>query len=186
MAKFKPSILNVHLYCTDDLYFEDERKVRWLFDKEEPSSEQVAYCTLCFWVSICNREHSSEKLTFFFTEFFSKTRSAKHVCNFLWIDFISFCFSSMDWFHVIGMPKCKIDSTLRTEICNPIPGKNAFNADYNVFSKSIGHKFQIISGTFHVFVEYSFSDVVDDTDVHRSCMKVDTNVKLMLVLIESH
>ena len=49
----------------------------------------------------------------------------------------------------------KIDSTLRTEICNPIPGKNAFNADYNVFSKSIGHKFQIISGTFHVFVEYS-------------------------------
>ena len=28
MAKFKPSILNVHLYCTDDLYSEDERKVR--------------------------------------------------------------------------------------------------------------------------------------------------------------
>lgn len=84
------------------------------------------------------------------------------------------------------MSKCKIDSTLRTEICNPIPGKNSFNADYNVFSKSIGHKFQIISGTFHFFVEYSFSDVVDDTDVHRSCVKVDSNVKLMLVLIESH
>ena len=27
MAKFKPSILNVHLYCTDDLYSADERKV---------------------------------------------------------------------------------------------------------------------------------------------------------------
>ena len=84
------------------------------------------------------------------------------------------------------MPQREIDSLFRTEICNPIPGKNAFNADYNVFSKSIGHKFQIISGTFHVFVEYSFSDVVDDTDVHRSCVKVDSNVKLMLILIESH
>ena len=28
MAKFKPSILNVHLYCTDDLYSAGERKVR--------------------------------------------------------------------------------------------------------------------------------------------------------------
>ena len=62
------------------------------------------------------------------------------------------------------MSQRKIDSTLRTKICNPVPGKNAFNADYNVFSKSIGHKFQIISGTFHVFVEYSFSVVVDDTE----------------------
>ena len=57
---------------------------------------------------------------------------------------------------------------------------------FRVLSKSIGHKLQVISGTFHVFVEYSFSDVVDDTDVHRSCVKVDSNVKLMLVLIESH
>ena len=84
------------------------------------------------------------------------------------------------------MSQRKIDSTLRTEICNPVPGEDAFNADYNVFSKSISHKLQIISGSFHVFVEYSFTDVVDDTDVHRSCMKVDSNVKLMLVLIESH
>ena len=84
------------------------------------------------------------------------------------------------------MSQCKIDALFRTEICNPVSGKDAFNADYNVFSKSIGHKLQIISGTFHVFVEYSFSAVVDDTDVHRSCVKVDTNVKLMLVLIESH
>ena len=62
------------------------------------------------------------------------------------------------------MSQREIDSTLRTEICTPVSGKNAFNADYNVFSKSIGHKFQIISGTFHVFVEYSFTDVVDDTE----------------------
>ena len=69
------------------------------------------------------------------------------------------------------MSQREIDSTLRTEICNPVPGKNAFNADYNVFSKSIGHKFQIISGTFHVFVEYSFSAVVDDTDLHALIKK---------------
>ena len=54
-----------------------------LSDKEKPYSEKIAYCTLCFWICICNREHSSEKLTFFFTEFFSKTRSAKQICNFL-------------------------------------------------------------------------------------------------------
>ena len=84
------------------------------------------------------------------------------------------------------MSQREIDSTLRTEICNPVPGEDAFNADYNVLSESVCHKLQIISGTFHVFVEYSFTDVVDDTDVHRSCVKVDTNVKLMLVLIESN
>ena len=60
------------------------------------------------------------------------------------------------------------------------------HADNNVLSKSIGYKLQIVPGTFHVFVEYSFTDVVDNTDVHRSCVKVDTNVKLMPVLIESH
>ena len=98
-----------------------------LSDKEKPSSEKVAYCTLCFWIGICNWEHSSEKLTFFFTEFFSKTRSAKHVYNFLWIDFIAFCFSSVYWFHVIGMSQREIDSTLRTEICNPVPGKNSMH-----------------------------------------------------------
>ena len=43
-----------------------------LSDKEKPSSEQVTYCTLFFGISICDREHSSEKLTFFFTEFFFK------------------------------------------------------------------------------------------------------------------
>ena len=69
------------------------------------------------------------------------------------------------------MPKCKINSVFCTEICNPVPGEDAFNTDYNVFSKIIGHKFQIISGTFHVFVEYSFSDVVDDTDVHALMKK---------------
>ena len=69
------------------------------------------------------------------------------------------------------MPQREIDSLFRTEICNPVPGEDAFNADYNVFSKSIGHKLQIISGTFHVFVEYSFSAVVDDTDVHALIKK---------------
>ena len=84
------------------------------------------------------------------------------------------------------MSQCKINSFFCTKVCNPVPGEDALNAENNVLSKSIGHKLQIISGTVHVFVEYSFTDVVDDTDVHRSCEKVDSNVKLMLVLIESH
>ena len=68
-------------------------------------------------------------------------------------------------------PQDKVDTVFGTEVCNPVPGEDAFNADYNVFSKSIGHKFQIISGTFHVFVEYSFSAVVNDTDVHALIKK---------------
>ena len=69
------------------------------------------------------------------------------------------------------MSQREVNPSLRTEICNPVPAKNAFNADYNVFFKSIGHKLQIISGTFHVFVEYSFTAVVDDTDVHALIKK---------------
>ena len=69
------------------------------------------------------------------------------------------------------MSQREVNPSLRTEICNPVPGKNAFNADYNVFSKSISHKLQIISGTFHVFMEYSFPDVVDDIDVHALIKK---------------
>ena len=84
------------------------------------------------------------------------------------------------------MSQCKIDSLLRTEICNPVLGEDAFNANNNVLSESVCHKLQIISGTLHVFMEYGFSDVIDDTDIHRPCMQVDSNVKLMLVLIESH
>ena len=95
--------------------------------------------------------------------------------------------------HLLKMPTSDVRSrfyydrpSLRAEVCHPVPGKDAFNADYQIFSEIVGHKFQIVSRTFHVFVEYGFTGIIDDTYVHRSCMKIDSDVKLMLVLIESH
>ena len=69
------------------------------------------------------------------------------------------------------MSQREVNPSLRTEVRYPVPGEDAFNSDYNVFSKSISHKLQIISGTFHVFMEYSFPDVVDDIDVHALIKK---------------
>ena len=92
----------------------------------------------------------------------------------------------MNCFHVQCMPQGKVDTVFGTEVCNPVPGKNALNADYNIFSECVCYEFQIFCGTGHVLVEYGFTKIVDDTDIHSPCMQVDSNVKLMLVLIESH
>ena len=141
------------------------RKFCTLSDKEEPSSEQVTYCTLCFWICICNREHSSEKLTFFFTEFFSKIRSAKKVCNFLWIYFIAFCFSSVNWnwFHIIGMSQCKIDSLLRTKICNPVPSKNTMHF--------IGFSTKLLATFMERFVRKGLFQCKSDADSYRISLR---------------
>ena len=88
-----------------------------LSDKEEPSSEKIAYCTLFFWISICDREHSSEKLTFFFTDFFPKvlvTSSYKKVVKKNAMHFLDFSTkllaTFMERFLREGRFQCRIDA----------------------------------------------------------------------------
>ena len=84
------------------------------------------------------------------------------------------------------MPEREIDSAFSAEIGYPIPGEYAFNPDYDVFPEGVRYELKVVRGTLHVFVEYGFTTIIDDADVHGPCMKVDSDVELMLVLIESH
>ena len=54
------------------------------------------------------------------------------------------------------------------------------------FSKDGRLYCQIIYGGRHVPVQQYLSLMVHDADIHRSCVKVDTAVELMVLCVESH
>ena len=112
--------------------------------------KQIPYSPLFFQICISDWKHTA----------------AEHVRNFLGIDFIRFCFSAMNCFHVEGMAQCKIYSAFGTEICNPIPGKDTFNSDYDVVSECVCYQLKVVGRTFHVFMKHSLSIMVYDADIH--------------------
>jgi hypothetical protein len=67
-----------------------------------------------------------------------------------------------------------------------VPTEDAFDPDDNVFQvRKYQLKKQFRIG-FNVFVDFGFATLVDDTDVHFSCMQVDTAVIFMLPCVEPH
>jgi hypothetical protein len=67
-----------------------------------------------------------------------------------------------------------------------VPAENAFYPDDNVFQeREYQLKKQFRTG-FNVFVDFSFPFMVDDADIHFSCMQIDTAVIFVLPCVEPH
>jgi hypothetical protein len=84
------------------------------------------------------------------------------------------------------MAKDKWDVVFGTKVSEPIPAKDAFNADGNVIEvgkDQLEKQFRI---GFDVLVDFYFSFVIDNADIHFSSVQVDAAVVIVLLVVEFH
>jgi len=78
------------------------------------------------------------------------------------------------------------DFVLGAKIGNPIPGEHAFDADNDIFKEwedDIEKRFGI---GLKVLMYSGFSLLIDDANVHFSCMQIDAAIKFVLLIVKSH
>jgi len=102
------------------------------------------------------------------------------------IDAIVFGLTAMDGFHIEGMAEDEGEPVLSTKISEPVPGKHALDGDDEVISIGFDDLEEPIGPCWQVAVDQNLPVLIDDTDVHRSGVKIDTAVEFMLVGVESH
>jgi hypothetical protein len=84
------------------------------------------------------------------------------------------------------MSQDKGDILLRAEVGDPVPGKDAFNGNDDVLTIR-GDGFQKYVGiSFDVPMQNDFPFLVEDAEVHRPGVKIDTTVKFVLLGVKSH
>jgi hypothetical protein len=81
-----------------------------------------------------------------------KHAAPKHGCNLVRIDPVVFGFTSVNGFHVQGVPKDKGDAKHSAQVGYPVPGKDAFDGDDDVFHVGFNDVEENISLSFDVFV----------------------------------
>jgi hypothetical protein len=102
------------------------------------------------------------------------------------VDFIVLGFAAVDRFHVQRMTQDKRDILLGAQIGEPIPGKDAFHGNRHLFSVR-GDRFkEQLRGTRHLSVQQDLALGIQDTDVHRSGMQIDSAVVSVLLSVKSH
>jgi len=92
----------------------------------------------------------------------------------------------MDSFHVQSVAECKRDGTVATEIGDPVSGKDAFDADDDIGSIGQNDMLKAVWRSSHILVEYDIAIIVHDADIHRPCVQIDADIKLMVFFVESH
>jgi hypothetical protein len=78
------------------------------------------------------------------------------------------------------------DAFIGTEISKPVPSEDTLCSNYDVLSIwGDGPEERLRLGS-HISVEDHFGTLVQNTEIHRSCVKIDTTVMAMLSGVESH
>ena len=91
----------------------------------------------------------------------------------------------MDRFHIEGMTENELYAVFLAKVCHPVPAMHAFNADDNL-SWIWGNEFeQWFWGCLNLFVDTQFSVIIDDTDIQRSRMQIDTTITWSRFVVES-
>ena len=84
------------------------------------------------------------------------------------------------------MTKGERDLVFGAKVCEPIPAKDAFDADDHVIQIRKDQFKELFRIGFDVLVHFGFTGIVQDADVHISGMKIDTAVVLVLLFVKSH
>jgi len=92
----------------------------------------------------------------------------------------------MDGFHVEGMAEDKLDTFLATEIGEPVPGKHAFHADYQVVAERRNRLEKVFRRAGNVAMQKHIAFCIQDAEKHFSGMKVDSAVVFVCFRVESH
>jgi hypothetical protein len=89
-------------------------------------------------------------------------------------------------FHVKGMPQDEGYSFTRAQICEPVPSEYAFDRDNDVIAKWCDYADKPLRVRRHVPVYDDRPGLVQDADVHRPGMQIDTAVVSVTLGVESH
>lgn len=78
------------------------------------------------------------------------------------------------------------DPVLSTKISEPAPGKHTLGGDDEVVAVGFDDLEESIGPCWQAAVDQSLPVLIDETDVHRAGVKIDTAVEFMLAGVESH
>jgi hypothetical protein len=82
--------------------------------------------------------------------------------------------------------KNKGDVVLGTEVSKPVPTKDAFHPHDNIIEI---RKDQLKKGfgiSFDILMHFGFSLLVQDADIHFSCVQIDTAIVFVLLDVKFH
>ncbi len=102
------------------------------------------------------------------------------------INSIILCLYSMNGFHLKGVSQDKGNIFPCTQISQPVPGKDTFNSNNDVFSV-FGNRFK---KDFRLCPDIPLqlypSLLVKNAYIHRLCMKINTTEKFVLFGVKSY
>src|SRR5919198_4514846 len=102
------------------------------------------------------------------------------------VDLVVFCFSAVDGFHVKRVTQNEGYVVFGAQICEPVPRKDALHRNRDVFSVRGNRLKESLWTAGHVSVRENLALGVQDTDVHRSGVQIDSAVVSVLLSIEFH
>jgi hypothetical protein len=92
----------------------------------------------------------------------------------------------MNGFHIEGVTEDEGDVLLCAEISDPVPSEDAFNGHNDIFSVSFDGFKKDPWIRSNIALKNKVSFLVNDTQVHSLCMKIDSAVVLVLLSVEIH
>jgi hypothetical protein len=84
------------------------------------------------------------------------------------------------------MAQYKWDAVLMAQVRNPIPGKHTLDSNNDFRQKGEYELKEYLGIGFDIFVQNDFTQIIKDTNIHLSCVQIDSAVVLVLLGVESH
>ena len=115
-----------------------------------------------------------------------KHPSSKNRGDFIGVDTVVLCFSSVNGFHVEGVSEYESYTFLLAQICNPVPGEGAFDCDHEILPV-LSDRFQkCLPISLDVSVEQHRALTVNNAQIHGFCVQIDSAIILVLFSVEFH
>jgi hypothetical protein len=92
----------------------------------------------------------------------------------------------MNRLHVEGMAQNERNAFLGAEVRQPLPGKEAFDADDEILAVGSERFEKRLGRRFHLPVQQDLAGLVQDAEVHGAGVQVDPAVEVVLLGVEAH
>src|SRR6266851_7774244 len=102
------------------------------------------------------------------------------------VDAVVLGLAAVDGFHVQGVPQHERNLFLPAHVREPVPAEHALDADDDAVTKGRDRMKKGFRVAGEVVVEDDVAVVIEDAQIHRSCVQVDAAVESMGLRIETH
>jgi hypothetical protein len=84
------------------------------------------------------------------------------------------------------VPKGERDLVFGAKIGEPIPAKDAFDADGDIVQIRKDQFKELLRISFDVLMHFRFSGLIQNADIHFSSVQIDTAIVRVLLFVKSH